>query len=388
MRKLNLTLNMRAHSNRSDPTLIQKHDAPSLKQVLGIVLVAYSVFFIVLRLAAGSLSLVGSTRFGDNPSYLEAAAAIRHWQFAGVLVKQFWGLPYAVAGLCAVTGISERAGMVVVCILSSLVSVALCYRLWGGWVAVFFALLSLDWFQRSLLGGAEPLFMLMIFASFLALRQAKWAWSAVFGGLATVVRPFGIFALAGLGVQLLWQKKFRQCAIAVAIALSIGCAYAWPLAHYLGGAFANVSMYQKSDWHGGLPFNWPFLAIIHDTIPINAPLTDLVLTLGWIAFVLLGLVVAVGTGDFITYAKKYPAEICFVSLYCLALYTYDAPGWSRSNFPRFALPMLPWTLVFLRRLLPAHRWVVGALAVISPALAAASAIGIRNVWGLVHSHLR
>lgn len=379
---------MGSRTREFQPTFFNSRDEPSLTQVLGIVLISYLVFLAVLRLAAGSLSLVGGARFGDNPSYLDAASAIRHWRFAGVLVKQFWGLPYAVAGLSAVTGIPVRAGLIVVCILSSLAAVVLCYRLWGGWIAIFFALLSLDWFQRSLLGGAEPLFMLMILASFLALRREKWAWSATFGGLATVVRPFGIFALIGLGIQLLWQKKFRECSIAIAIALSIGWAYAWPLAHYMGGAFANVSMYQKSDWHGGLPFNWPLLAIVHDTIPITAPATDLVLTLGWIAFVLLGLVVAIGSGDFIALAKKYPAEICFVSLYCLALYTYDAPGWSRSNFPRFALPMLPWTLVFVRRFFPANRWVEGVLAVISPALAACSATGIRNVWALLHSHLR
>jgi hypothetical protein len=106
-----------------------------------------------------------------------------------------------------------------------------------------------------------------------------------------------------------------------------------------------------------LPFNFPFVAIVRDTIPINAPLTNLALTLGWILFVLFGIVVAIRSREFQHYAKNRTAEACFVFLYCLAIYTYAAPGWSRSNFPRFALPMLPWMLFFLSDTSPRiERW--------------------------------
>lgn len=356
---------------------------PSLTQVLGIVLISYLVFLAVLSFLGGSYwSLVG-VKFGDNPDYLEAASAIRYWQFSRVNVSHFSGLSYAVAGVSVVTRTSEATALVVVCVVASLASVALCYRLWDGWIAVFFALLSLDWFQRSLLGGAEPLFMALLLGSFLALRRERWVYAAVLGSLATVVRPFGVFALVGLGVHLLYRKRLRDCSIATAIALAIGALYAWPLKHYLGSPFANVAAYQKDDWHGGLPFNFPFVAIVRDTIPINAPLTNLALTFGWILFVLVAIVVAIRSGKFQDYAKNHTAEACFVLLYCLALYTYDAPGWSRSNFPRFALPMLPFALFFLRRYVPTNRKVMWTLAVIAPSLAAASAVGIRQSWAIL-----
>lgn len=367
-------------------TPVQENGAPSLALTLGIVFISYVVFLAVLRLITGSLSLVGSTTVGDNPSYLQAAAAIRHWRFSGVEVKQFWGLPYAIAALCVATGMSERAGLVVVCVIASVVSVILCHRLWGGWIAIFFALLSLEWFERSLLGGSEPLFMAMILSAFLALRNTRWAWASVFGALATVVRPFGVFALIGLGVQLLRQRKFRECALATAIGLIIGVAYAWPLARYLGSPFANVARYQRADWHGGLPFTFPFLTIVRDTISTTVPWTNHVLTLGWIVFVIAGIAAAIRTGEFVSYATRYPAEICFVCLYSLALYTYNAPGWARAEFPRFAIPMLPWTLFFLRRYIPTRRWVVGVLTIVSPALAAAQAVGIRNAMRILVRH--
>lgn len=358
---------------------------PSLPQTLAIVSASYLVFFLVLRCISGSFSLVGGAA-GDNPAYKEAAAAIHHWQFSGVVVKQFWGLPYAIAAVCIPTGMSERAGLVLICIISSLVAVALCHRMWGGWIALFFALLNFEWFQRSLLGGAEPLFMAMILACFMALRYARPARSALFGALGTVVRPFGIFALTGLGLELLWKKKYRDCAWAIAIGLAVGFAYAWPLARYLGSPFANVALYQQNDWHRGAPFTIPFLGILRDTFPLNAPITSLLLTWGWILFVLLGLIVAIVTKQLISYGLKYPSEVCFYLLYCTAVYTYNSPGWSRGDFPRFVIPVVPWTLVFLRPYLPTRRWVVAALTVVTPALAAASAVGIRNVTGMLLTH--
>ncbi len=351
---------------------------PSLPEVLAIVLISYVVFLAILSLLGGSYWALVDGGYGDNPAYLEGASAIRHWQFSGVEVKQFWGLSYAVAAVSLITRASLPIALVVVCVGASLMTVALCYQLWDGWIAAYFALLSLDGFQRSLLGGAEPLFLALLFGSFLVLRRNRWVSAAFLESLATVVRPFGIFALAGLGISLLYRKRFRDCAIATAIALAIGALYAWPLQHYLGSAFANIMTYQKNDWHRGLPVSFPFVAIIHDTLQGQAPWTNLALTYAWILFVLIGIVVALRSGDFQRYAKDHTAEACFVVLYGLAIYTYDAPGWSRAEFPRFALPLLPFILFFLRRYLPASRKILWSLAVIAPALAAASAVGIRE----------
>ena len=163
-------------------------ESPTLSRVLLLVLISYGVFLSTFFLLGGSFwSKVED--FGDNPGYVRLAAAIHHWQLSGVVVKQFWGLPYVVATVSLVTTLSETASLVIVCVLASLAAVTLCYRLWDGWIAIFFALLSFDWFQRSLLGGAEPLFLAFLLGSFLALRRDRWLLAAVLGALATVVRP-------------------------------------------------------------------------------------------------------------------------------------------------------------------------------------------------------
>jgi hypothetical protein len=352
-------------------------ESPTLSRVLLLVLISYGVFLSTFFILGGSFwSKVED--FGDNPGYIRLAAAIHHWQLSGVVVKQFWGLPYVVATVSLVTTLSETASLVIVCVLASLAAITLCYRLWDGWIAIFFALLSFDWFQRSLLGGAEPLFLAFLLGSFLALRRDRWLLAAVLGALATVVRPFGVFALLGLGIELLYRRRLRDTAVATGSALAIGALYAWPVKHYLGSPFGNVALYQQNDWHGGLPFGFPLLAILKDTFPRNAPWTNLIFTWVWILFVLVALIVAIKSGELRQYAKEHTAEAWFVILYALALYTYSASAWSRSNFPRFALPLLPWALVFLKRYLPTDRRFIWGLVVVGPVLAAASAIGIRE----------
>ncbi len=360
-------------------------EPPTLSRVLVFVLISYGVFLVTFFLLGGSFwSRV--EEFGDNPGYIRLAAAIHHWQLSGVVVKQFWGLPYVVATVSLVTTLSERVSLIIVCVLASLVAVALCYWLWDGWIAIFFSLLSFDWFQRSLLGGAEPLFVAFLLGSFLALRRDRWLLAAVLGALATVVRPFGVFALLGLGIELLYRRRLRDAAVATGAALGIGALYTWPVKHYLGNPFGNVALYQQNDWHGGLPFGVPFLAILKDTFPRNAPWSNLVFTWGWILFVLIAFVVAIRRGELRQYAREHTAEAWFVILYAIALYTYSAPAWARSNFPRFALPLLPWALFFLRQYLPTDRRVIWGLVVVGPVLAAASAIGIRQAATVLFKH--
>jgi len=365
--------------------LVHELRGPGWREILGLVALSYTLFYLSLFFFGG-LGLIGGDRFGDNPAYLELATAIRHWKFSGITAHQFWGVSYATAALSLVTGVPLRESLVVVCIVSSIIAVILCYRLWGGWVAAFFVVLSLDWFQRSLLGGSESLFMALVLAAFWFLRREKWKLSAIAGALATVVRPYGFFVLFGLGIQLLWQRKLKELLHAIVIALLIGAAYAWPLAHYLGDPFANVTAYRQSDWHGGFPYTFPFVTIIRDTLGTPAPLTSTVLTSAWVVLLVAGIVVALIDGDLRRYGKAYLAEVWFVCIFSLALVTYSSREWARTDFPRFALPILPWILVFLYRYLPKNRAVIWTLAVVTPILAAASAIGIRNVAGVIAKH--
>ena len=368
-----------AERSRAEPTVgtsaSQCSAEPSEIQVLLLALFTFIVFLAVILRSTNYGALVDN--FGDSSAYMSIAAALRRWDFHGVVVKQFWGLPYAMAAMSLLTGISDCASLLLISVLSSLVSVVLAHRLWGGWVAACFAVLNFDWLQRTLLGGSEPLFMALLLASFLAARRQQWFFSSALASLATVVRPLGLFALVGIGALLLRRRKFREFATAVAIGLAIGVTYAVPLAIKFGDPFATVHSYDRAGQTGPHLFGFPFYAIIKGTILYGAPWTNLILTFGWILFVLGG-TVAMTRKQFREYAEAQPVEVIFAAAYLLSICCYNFPYWARGTFPRFAIPIVPFVLAALERWWPKDRRILWVLATISPVLAAASALGVKQ----------
>ena len=313
------------------------------------------------------------------PAYMSVASAIRHWDFHDLSVKQFWGLPYAMAAVSIVFHISDRTSLLLISALASFASVGLVYRLWGGWTAGFFAVLNFDWMQRSFLGGSEPLFVALLFGAFFAVRRQRWLWGAFLAALATTVRPLGFFALAGLGVVLLWKHEYGKAALAFLIGCAVGAAYVWPLWHAFGDPLATVHSYQQASQHDPHLFGIPFYAIIRGTLTYHSPLTSLVLSFGWILLVLAGIAAMIATKPFREYAKSRPVEVIFAAAYILAIFSYNSPYWARGTFPRFSIPIIPFVLFSLQRWIPKSRALLWGLGVVSPVLAAASALGIRNV---------
>jgi len=253
---------------------------------------------------------------------------------------------------------------------------------------MLFVILNFDWMQRTMLGGSEPLFVALLFGAFLALRHDRWLLGTLLASLGTTVRPFGIFSLSAIGFALLWRRQWSKFALAASIGAAVGILYAWPLVHYFDDPLANVNRYRTMDWSQGRLFGLPFAAIIRGTILYPAPGTNLLLTFGWIAFVLAGLVAMMRTKSFHEYSWLHPVEVGFAACYALAIFCYNSPYWARSSFPRFALPIVPFVLVALMRWLPKDRRVLWGFVFITPALAAVSSVGIREVGEILRNSLR
>jgi len=178
--------------------------------------------------------------FGDSSAYTDVASAIRHWNFSGLQIKQFWGYPYAMAVVSRVTTISDQSSLLLISFASSFLTAAFAYRLWGGWIAGFFVALNFDWMQRSFLGGSEPLAVALIFGAFLAVRRNRYLLAALLASVSTVVRPLGIFCLIAVGVVLLYRREYRKFAGAVLIGAFVGALYMLPLMRYFGDPLATV----------------------------------------------------------------------------------------------------------------------------------------------------
>ncbi len=91
----------------------------------------------------------------------------------------------------------------------------------------------------------------------------------------------------------------------------------------------------------------------------------------------------VRTSEFRAYCRAHMVEAVFLVLYLWCLFAYNYPVWARSNFARFAIPIIPFVLLALYRWLPKDWRVLWGLGVVSPLLAASSALGVANVVHMI-----
>jgi hypothetical protein len=361
----------------ANPLTVPDSGAPSGAEIAALVGLSFVLFVSVLSSGRNYFAAVDD--FGDSSAYMSLASAIRHWDFHGIIVKQFWGLPYAMAALSAITGLSDRTALLVFSLMPSLLASLGARRLWDGWIAGYFAILNFDWMQRSCLGGSEPLFVCLLFAAFVSVRRDRWLVASLLASLATVVRPLGFFTLVGIGLWLLWKRDFRKFSAATSISLLVGMLYALPVALHFGDPLANVTSYHNQQWQGGWLFGFPFYAIVKGTWLYPAPWTNLSLSFGWIFLVLGAVVVMVKSPEFRAYCRLHLVETAFLVPYLWCLFTYNYPHWARGNFPRFAIPILPFVLLAFRGWIPKDKRVLWGIGVLSSVLAACSALGIVNV---------
>ena len=355
-------------------------DDPTQTELVLLWLIAAVVFIVVVNHFQTYGDKVSS--FGDNAAYISAAAAIRHWDFRGVQTKQAWGLSYLIASLSAFH-LSATSSLLLICAASSLGTVLLVQRLWGSWIAAFFALLNFSWFQASLLGGSEPLFVLLLFASFFVGRRERWLGASVLAALATLTRPVGVFALLAIGVTLLLRKDFKKAFVCSGVASLIGLLYLVPFWIFFDDPLYQFHRYKQADWQSGFVISWPFHAITVAFLHNREPFTNVIFTAGWIAFAVVGFPIMVG--QLYRRQSSGPAhEQVFAISYLTFLFCYNSIHWARADFPRFVIPALPFLLVSLDRWLPKSRYVIYPLCVVSSVLAACSAIGIRSVIASLH----
>ncbi|HEX8998690.1 MAG TPA: hypothetical protein VGB07_02250 [Blastocatellia bacterium] len=358
---------------------LQKHE-PALREVL-LLAVMVSVIFVAVVATLDDYAK-RAAQAGDNRIYVELTGIIRQGDVSRVTVTpQFWGLPYLAALVAKTTTVSDTAAIVLVSVLASFASIALAYRLWGGWVAAFFAIISWDWMQRSLLGGAEPLFLALVFGSFLAARSERWLLAALLASLGTTVRPLGLLALIALAVALAWRREFRTLALAVGIGLLVGVCYVLPFAIALGNPLVNVQAYRSEAWAGESPISWPLLSVVRGMISNSSePLANMIKIAAWVAFTLAGVAAMIFTERFRRFARERRMEAIFAALYLLVLFSYNSPRWNWAEFPRFVVPVIPFLLIALKHWLPKHRAVLWSAGAVSALLAAASAINVRHAW--------
>jgi len=267
--------------------------------------------FVTVTLCLRSYS-VAISNFGDSASYLNVARAIASWHFEGLQVLQFWGVSYAIALVALLGHVPLTASLIIVSAGSSAAVTVLAGRLWGWYAAVFTTAVSFDWMQRSMLGGSEPLFLLLLLTAFLAIRRGHWWIAALLASFATTVRPLGICALAAIGLILLYRKEYGRFCSALITGLLVGLLYMLPLHIYLHDSMATVHSYETARPLFGIPF----YAILQGLF-LPHPFTNLVLSCSWVIFIITGIALLSFSRSGREFRRAHPAEFLFAVLYQL-----------------------------------------------------------------------
>ena len=318
----------------------------------------------------------------DRKQYLDAASMVRYWHFGGgPLPKVFMGLPYVIAGVSKVLSVPVPVALVIVSMLASLAVCILVHRLYGGWVAALFTFVNFHWIMLAVEGGTEPLFMCLVYASFLAARSSRWKFAALLASLGTTVRPVGIIALLSFAAVLAMRRSYRKLAAITLISLVVAVLYFVPLWRTLGNPFVNFTGYH-ADWgSGGWPLTYPFGALVPSYLSAFHEMRWTLFTYCavWAVAATVGLVaICLPSGR--RRLWQYPPEALFAWVYLLFYLMYNISDIAVS-FDRYMLPGLPLLLFALRDMVPHDRRVLWAGAGLSALLASASAVGFRNVFG-------
>jgi hypothetical protein len=353
---------------------------PSLSEVLLMVTLVFTLHLLLVCRVSNFWD-VGS-RWGDNSAYLQLTAIISHWHLAGGEVPHyFWGFPGTIAVVSSVFSIAPLKALVAISILGALATCVLAHRLYGGWVATAFIVVNYRWIYTSVEGGSEPLFMCLLYASFLAARSNRWNFAALLASLSTTVRPVGVLALVCFAAVLAKRKSFRQLAAITLIGLGIGAIYFVPLAIIVGSPLYNFIAY-KEDWgHRGWPLTYPFGALVPSFLASLHYLRwpNLIFTAVWVIVALAGGVAVWLPRNRTRFSADQP-EVLFTTIYVLFFVSYnyfDVAG----DFPRFLIPAVPLLVFSLRDWIPHDRRVLWAAAVLSALLASAAQVGFKNVFG-------
>jgi hypothetical protein len=386
----NVAENLRSELDAPDSASLREcpsgfHAPPSSRELLFLVALSGCVMWITLFLLHGAGSAV--FEWGDDSDYLIVADAIRHWDFHHIYIQHFMGYPYSIAAVSLLLHIPAIVALWLIAVLSSLASIWLAARLFGTVAAAYFALTNFAWLQVSFLGGSEPLCVALGLGALLAFRRHRVFLAALLASLSVIVRPLMIFVLAGIGIVLLSRRQFRSFFIALGTGLAIAAVYMLPLARSYGDPLLTVHSYTAHDYGGGgikgphgHLFGWPFHGIVAGTLDYPASWRNLLLSFFWIGLVLAG-VAMMFSRRFREYAKTHPNEAIFCGLYLMAIFSYDYLLFARSNFIRFAIPGLPFVFFALLPVLPKDRRIFWGLSILTPVLAAFSAVGVGNVLG-------
>src|SRR4051812_44086085 len=125
--------------------------SPSLRFVFALLLGVLCAHAILVRIGGGDIPEIAAQIF-DNSMYLETVDHLQRFEFQGVDVKHFWGFPLVTLIPTILFRMPPVYALIFISLIGAVLSVYLCDRLYGGFVAAGFAIGSHFWITYCIEG--------------------------------------------------------------------------------------------------------------------------------------------------------------------------------------------------------------------------------------------
>jgi hypothetical protein len=297
---------------------------------------------------------------GDGGSYLAYASAILgdSSQLTEYDRRVFPGYPGLIAfgHLC---GLSLALSALLIDWVAAGVAVVAAGLLFGerrvAWAMVF---LIPHYLTNSSLAMSEaPLLAFTLVGLLLIVRSRHALMGGVLLGFAGLIRPMACFAVMGVMLALLAERRVRDSLISAACAAAVFGAGVLTLYLLSGDALWGVRIYHDSPrTYGGEIFVLPFQSLL--TTPIREHVS-----VGFVVYIYAHVVIVLGACALLAWRALRGSSTISLDLLSLGWLAGNTlfqlcigSGWGFRHFPRFAIPAQPALFWGLRPYLPRRVW--------------------------------
>jgi hypothetical protein len=338
-------------------------------------LLRVAVFFTAS--ATGHLSIDAYTNKADGASYIAYAAAISGERSFNSLDEYdrrvFPGYPAMIAVVRC--GIPLAIAALLVTWTSAGLATAAAASLFAD-VRVGYAMVCLipHYLINSSLAMSEAPLLAVVLSGLLLMKKDKPWLAGLVLGFSILIRPMACFAIAGVLLVALVNRRWKSGAILATVSLVVFAAGILILQRWTGDALQGVRIYAHHPGaYGGRLFLWPFQSLI--TTPFHEPTT-----VGRITYTWIHVIITLSACVIVTWrVVGNKADRDLLSFPWLVgntlLVLCIGSSWGFRHFPRFTIPAEPAMFWVLRDWLPSNR-VVWLL--IGTICFAAAVIGVRT----------
>lgn len=335
------------------------------------ILLRVAVFFTAST--TGHLSLATYTAKGDGASYLAYAAAMSGERSFHSLAEYdrrvFPGYPALIA-------IVHRLGfpLPVAALLVTWASAGFAAAAAAWWFAdrrIGYALLCLipHYLINSSMAMSEASLLAAVLAGLLLAQREKNVSAGILLGFAGLIRPMACFAVAGVLLLKIMQRRWKSAAILTAVTLGALMAGIAALQLWTGDALQGTRIYANNPGaYGGHMILWPFQSLL--TTPFHEKTSIGRIFYTWIHVAITlsacALLVRRTIQTRAAHATRAARDVVALpwllgnTLFVLCI----GSAWGFRHFPRFTIPTAPAMFWTLRSWLPSNRilWMLIVLA--------------------------